>query len=124
MGIFVRYGTAALYPISTMQKTASLSSTEAEYMPLSEASKVVASFQQVLEELNVMKDATLTHQDNREDIYWVQAEVAKQFSRRKHIDVRLNYMIEKVDNGKIVLRKVETARMLEASLKNQCIRAI
>lgn len=54
----------------------------------------------------------LKDQDNQGCIDWAQDAAAKPFSRRKHIDVRQYYIMEQVEDGEIVLRNVDIARML------------
>lgn len=109
--IFVRYGTAPLKLISTLQKTVSLSLTEGEHMALSEASKVVTCAQKVPKELNVIQDVALIHQDNQGYIYWALVGTTKQLPRQ-NIDIWHHLIMQQVKNGKIVLTKVDTARTL------------
>lgn len=52
-GISVQYKTTPFYFISTVQKTVSLSSTDGEYSPLSDAFTVVDSLQQGIKKLKM-----------------------------------------------------------------------
>lgn len=110
--IFVRYGTVLIYLIKAVQETVSMSSTETEYMALSEASKVLTCLPKVLKELGVGQDAALIHQDNQACFYLAQGGAATQSLRQKHIDIRHIYIMEQVDRRDVELWKVETVRNL------------
>lgn len=110
-GILVRYGKAPIYASSSLQKSVSLSSAEAEYVALSEACRVIAWLRQVLNELGIRQNPTNVAQDNTGSISWAEGGAAKHFSRRKQIDLRYHYVIEKVRDGSIRLEKVGTEEM-------------
>lgn len=110
-GIIIRYGNALIYATSSLQECVSISSTEAEYVALSEGCKVIAWLRQVLSEFNIVQDGTKVFQDNKGAIDWVNGGPAKHFSRRKHVDIRYHYVTEMVYNGQIEVVKTPTARM-------------
>lgn len=56
-----------------------------------------------MSELNINQRASTIFQDNRGAIDWSTAGNAKQFSRRKHVDIRYNFVTSEVGNGSVKL---------------------
>ena len=93
---------------SKAQKSVTLSSSEAEFVSLSEAAKEVKFIAQVVEsmEIKVKKPVTI-RVDNIGAIYMAKDSNTSQ--RSKHIDVRYKYVTEFVDEGfcEIIFVKTE-----------------
>jgi hypothetical protein len=93
---------------SKLQKTVSLSSTEAEYYALSEAAKEVKFFIQVLVSINIqVKLPVVVHVDNVGAIFM--SENVNATSRTKHIDARYHFIREYIEDGyiKVIFVKSE-----------------
>lgn len=75
-----------------------MSSTEDEYLALSEAFKWIAWWRQVSTELNVLQAPTTLFQDNSGAIEWAQGGPAKHHGRRIHIDIQYSYVMDKVES--------------------------
>lgn len=110
-GIIIKYGNAAVYTASVLQKCTALSSTEAEFIALSESSKTIVWLRKVLTEFGITQKATIVHQDNVGSIYWATGNTASEFAKRKHVDIRYHYVVEKVKYGEITLTKTPTEEM-------------
>ena len=80
---------------SRAQKTIALSSTEAEYMALSDCSRQVVWMHTLLGELGYNLKATPIHGDNQGSIFIASNPVTEK--RSKHIDIRFHYIREVVD---------------------------
>ncbi|GMF34506.1 unnamed protein product [Phytophthora fragariaefolia] len=90
---------------STFQKTVGLSSTEAEYVALSECVKEVVWLRLLLKELiSELTDGTVIYEDNQGDM----AKNVGYPSRTKHIDIRYHFIREKVATGEVKLKCVES----------------
>ena len=93
---------------SRLQKTVSLSSTEAEYYALSEASKEIKFIVQVLLSIDIkVKLPVIVHVDNIGAIFMSENNTAT--SRTKHIDARYHFVREFIEDGfiKIIFVKSE-----------------
>ena len=74
-----------------------ISSTEAEYLALCEAAKLVAWARQLLSELGYPQSASIVvYEDNQSTIRMVNNGDDK--GRTKHIDVRFHYVREMIEN--------------------------
>jgi Reverse transcriptase (RNA-dependent DNA polymerase) len=92
---------------SKLQKTVSLSSTEAEYYALSEAAKEVKFIIQVLLSVNIqVKLPVIVHVDNVGAIFMSENVTAT--SRTKHIDARYHFIREYIEDGYIKIIFVKT----------------
>jgi hypothetical protein len=96
---------------ATVQKSVALSSTEAEYMALSDCVKECIWTQQLLSEL-VTKPvgAVIVYEDNQGAI--ALATNNGYHARTKHIDIRYHFVREKIERGAIQLTYIETANQL------------
>lgn len=91
---------------SQRQKIVTQSSTEAEYITLSEAAKEQKFTQMLLEEIAEVETPGYIYGDNEASIFLAKN---KQVSNRtKHIDIRQHYIRECVDEGRIELKRVDT----------------
>lgn len=95
---------------STKQKTVALSSTEAEYMALSEASKEAVHLRNLLSELTGSYNCVLIYCDNQSCIRLSHNPMFHK--RTKHIDVRHHYVRDVVANKLIKLEYIQTNEMV------------
>ncbi|KAM1671634.1 hypothetical protein ACFXTN_036619 [Malus domestica] len=92
---------------SILQSTVALSTTEAEYMAVTEAIKEAIWLQGLLDDLGVQQDHVDVHCDNQSAIHLAKNQV--HHARMKHIDVRFHFVREIIDEGDILLQKIGTA---------------
>ncbi|CAL9007073.1 unnamed protein product, partial [Prunus brigantina] len=92
---------------SILQSTVALSTTEAEYMAVTEAIKEAIWLQGLLDDLGVQQDHVDVHCDSQSAIYLAKNQV--HHARTKHIDVRFHFVREIIDEGDILLQKIGTA---------------
>jgi hypothetical protein len=92
---------------SKAQKTVALSSTEAEYMALSDCSRQATWIQTLLEELGITIGTIPICGDNQGSIFIGSNPV--QEKRSKHIDIRYHYVRQCIEDGKVSLYFVEGA---------------
>lgn len=88
------------------QQCVTLSSTESEYLAVSVASQDILWLKRVLNDFSIqLLDALVLFEDNQGCIF-----IAKNLEtkRSKHIDIRYHFVREKVLNGEIELKYVET----------------
>ncbi len=96
---------------STLQKCVTQSSTEAEFVALSEATKTITWLRRVLNELGIHQKPTVISEDNSGAIRWSSGTNDVDFKRRKHLDIRFHYIREKVLDGTVTIVKVPTSKM-------------
>ncbi|KAM2303958.1 hypothetical protein ACFXTH_023714 [Malus domestica] len=92
---------------SILQSTVGLSTTEAEYMAVTEAIKEAIWLQGLLDDLGVQQDHVDVHCDSQSAIHLAKNQV--HHARTKHIDVRFHFVREVIDEGDILLQKIGTA---------------
>ncbi|KAM2004372.1 hypothetical protein ACFX15_027830 [Malus domestica] len=92
---------------SSLQSTVALSTTEAEYMAVTEAIKEAIWLQGLLDDLGVQQDHVDVHCDSQSAIHLAKNQV--HHARTKHIDVRFHFVREIIDEGDILLQKIGTA---------------
>ncbi|KAL5804929.1 hypothetical protein ACOSQ3_031729 [Xanthoceras sorbifolium] len=92
---------------STLQSTVALSTTEAEYMAVSEAVKEAIWLQGLLEDLGSLQEHFNVYCDSRSAIHLAKHQVYH--AHTKHIDVRLHFVRDIIDEGNIFLQKIGTA---------------
>ncbi|KAK9873393.1 hypothetical protein WA026_022456 [Henosepilachna vigintioctopunctata] len=109
-GFVFRLSGGAISWQSTKQKTVALSSTEAEYMALSEAAKEAIYLKNLLFELFHFKDKIVVFNDNQA----AQKLSANQSNhcRTKHIDVRHHFIRDCVDQKLIDVQYISTNEMV------------
>lgn len=106
-GILHRLGIACVFWTSKLQPTVSLSSTEAEYRVLTDASKDVLYFRRILEELGIgMRETTPIISDNQSCIKLAHNPVMH--TRTKHIGIQAHFIRETVQNGDISIEYTPT----------------
>lgn len=92
---------------STLQSTVALSTTEAEYMAVTEAIKEAIWLQGLLDDMGIFQEHMNVHCDSQSAICLAKDQI--HHSRTKHIDVRYHFVREIVDEGDILLQKIATA---------------
>ena len=108
---------------SKKQSTVALSSTEAEYMALTEAAQEAIWLKAFLCELGEMRsdDAVKIYEDNQGSI--ALAKNPEFHKRTKHIDIRYHFVREKAAEGELVLEYCSTKDM-KADLMTKPIPAV
>ena len=91
---------------STLQQTTTLSTTEAEYMAMSEASKEALWLRGLIGELGLTQDGVKLHCDSQSAIHLAKNKIY--YARTKHIDVHFHRIRELVESEEIKLQKVHT----------------
>ncbi|PIL37704.1 hypothetical protein GSI_01398 [Ganoderma sinense ZZ0214-1] len=96
-GFMLKLANCAFSWVSRAQKTIALSSTEAEYMAMSDCSRQVVWVHNLLAELGYHIGRVPLSGDNQGSIHIGQNPVTE--SRSKHIDIRYHYIREVYDRG-------------------------
>ena len=92
---------------SKSQRSVTLSSTEAEYVAMSEVVTEIMFVKQILEFLKIpVKLPIEVHVDNIGAIYLAKNAMTGQ--RTRHIDVRYHYVREYIENGEVIIRFVRS----------------
>jgi hypothetical protein len=100
---------------SKKQVTTALSSTEAEYMALTETFKEVLWLEQMLGELGMKQDGPIpVYEDNQGCILLAKNPII--LNRSKHIDIRHHFIREKVASGSIKIIHKPTQEMTADAL--------
>jgi len=119
-GFFVKLANGVVSWQSHAQKTVALSSTEAEYMALSDCSRQIVWIQSLLGELGFTHTQTPIYGDNQGSMFIGSNPV--QDRRTKHIDIRYHFIREKIVEGKVEVFFVQgdknIADMLTKNLGN------
>jgi len=96
---------------SKKQPTVALSTTEAEYMAASNATKEAVWLQVLLSDLGFPQgEATVIHNDNKGCIALSRNPVSH--SRAKHIDIRHHFIRERIANSEVDLKYCSTKDMI------------
>lgn len=97
---------------SKKQRSVALSSTEAEYMALSEATQEAVWLKTFVSELgeHASDEPVLIYEDNQDSI--ALAKNSEFHKRTKHIDIRFHFVREKVESSQVVLQYCPTQDML------------
>ena len=106
---------------STLQSTVALSTTEAEYMAVTEAFKEAIWLHGLIEDLGIVQEHVDVHCDSQSAICLAKNQV--HHSRTKHIDVRFHFVREIMDEGDILLQKIGTADN-PADMLTKCVSGI
>ena len=93
---------------SKKQTSIALSSTESEYIALSQCGKEVKWFRQILEELGMkVNGPTVLFEDNSGAISW-----ASGSKRTEHVDIKFHYIRDLVENAVVTMKYCPTERMI------------
>lgn len=95
---------------SRKQTTVALSTTESEYMAASDAAKEILWIRQFLLDINEPQEYITLNIDNQSTIKLIHNPVFHK--RSKHIDVRYNFIREKVESNLIRIKYVESSSQL------------
>lgn len=85
-----------MYVASSLHKYVSLSSTDSEYVALSEGCKIIAWMRQVLFELNCPQRSTAVYQDSNGALERLTGGLLERILRKKHVDVRHHYFSDMI----------------------------
>jgi hypothetical protein len=109
--VFMMEGGATSWS-SKRQPTIALSTTEAEYMASSQATKEAIWMTKLMKELGYMKEkkAMVIQCDNQGAISLTKNPT--QHARTKHIDVQHHFVRERVENGKVTFEYYSTEEMV------------
>jgi Reverse transcriptase (RNA-dependent DNA polymerase) len=118
-GYFFKLANSIISWCSHAQKTVALSSTEAEYMAISDCSHQAVSIKTMLEKLGIWLKAVPVYGDNQGSIFIASNPV--QESRTKHIDIQYHYIRELVAAKEVelmfVLEEMNPADMFTKNLQ-------
>jgi hypothetical protein len=92
------------------QSTVALSTMEAEYMSLSDATREVLARIQLFQDLRVTFNTPTVYSDNQGALAIAQNPV--NYQRSKHIDIRYHFVRQAVQNGKVKIEYVPTSQQL------------
>ena len=110
--------------MSRLQKSVSLSTTEAEYMAISEAAKEMIWLKNFLKELGKEQNSSALFSDSQSAIHLAKNPVFH--ARTKHIQLRYHHIRGLVEDGTIALKKIlgaeNPADMLTKSVTIQKLR--
>ncbi|XP_075499418.1 secreted RxLR effector protein 161-like [Primulina tabacum] len=102
--IFTMYGTTASWK-AISQSVVALSTTESEYIALSEGIKEALWLKGMMSELVVNQDKVVVHCDNQSAIHLSKHQVYHE--RSKHFDVRLHLVKDVISKGEVQMEKID-----------------
>ena len=108
---------------STLQKTLATSSTNAEYIATSTATRELVWMQHYLDQLGFKQGPTILYNDNLGSIANINGDHGLCHKSNKHIDVHYHYAREKVQEGIMQVKYLETSKMLADLLTKGLVRA-
>ncbi|KAL5715795.1 hypothetical protein ACHQM5_017567 [Ranunculus cassubicifolius] len=91
---------------SMLQFTVALSTTEAEYMAVTEAVKEAIWLQGLVGDLGIQQDTVTVYCDSQSAIHLAKNQV--HHARTKHIDVRYHFIRDVIEDGEVLLLKIST----------------
>jgi len=91
---------------STLQSTVALSSTEAEYMAITEAIKEVIWLKVFLGEIASLGDPIMVFCDNQSAVYLTNDRMFHE--RTKHIDIRYHFVRDVISKSNVLVKKIST----------------
>ncbi|KAE8715970.1 hypothetical protein F3Y22_tig00110156pilonHSYRG00076 [Hibiscus syriacus] len=103
--IFTVFGTAVSWK-SNIQSVVALSTTEAEYIAVTEAIKEAMWLKGMVEELGIQQKVVTVFCDNQSTIHLKKNQVFHE--RSKHIDVKLHFVRDVIAKGSIIVKKIPT----------------
>ena len=106
--VFILAGAAVSWE-ARKQRTVAFSSTEAEYMALSEGTKEAIYLQNFIQELGIESSRTVIYNDNQGACQLIKNPVFH--SRTKHIDIRHHFIREAYEENKIEPKYLSTEEM-------------
>ncbi|KRY44405.1 Retrovirus-related Pol polyprotein from transposon TNT 1-94 [Trichinella britovi] len=109
-GYVFKFGNAAINWESRKQRTVALSSTEAEYMALSEACKEAMHLKRMIEAITGLCKSVVLQSDNQSELKLAKNPVFH--ARTKHIDIRYHFIREAAERKDVELRYLPTEQMM------------
>jgi hypothetical protein len=110
-GYVFKIGRGAVSWGSKKQATVSLSSTEAEYIAISEATKEAIWLRRLLIDFGAeCKAPTIVYEDNQGCILLTRN--PEFHARTKHIEIRYHFCLERVESGEIDVKYLDTSKMV------------
>lgn len=103
--VFTAFGTAISWKAS-LQKVVALSTTEAEYIALTEAVKESLWLEGIAKELKIQNEVITVHCDSQSAIDLSRNSVHHE--RTKHIDIKLHFVREVIGQGSVIVKKIST----------------
>ncbi|KAF7768406.1 hypothetical protein Agabi119p4_7649 [Agaricus bisporus var. burnettii] len=107
-GNFVTIANGTISWLSRKQKTVALSSTEAEYMAISDCLQQLIWVSQLLTEIGFEIQTPMLYGDNMGSLFWSTSEV--QEKRSKYIDIRFHYIRELLEQKQISLDWIDGSK--------------
>ena len=107
-GYVYTLGATTVSWVSRLQKIVALSTTEAEYVAVTEAGKEMVWLQGFLEELGQRQKKGILHSDSQSAIFL--AKNPAFHSRTKHIQLRYHFIRSLLDDGQLTLEKIHGAK--------------
>jgi hypothetical protein len=103
-GYVFTFGNTAISWMSRLQKCVALSTTEAEYIAISEAGKEMVWLKNFLKEIGKEQDKSVLFSDSQSALCLAKNPVFH--SRTKHIQLKYHYIREKINDGTLSLEKI------------------
>ena len=108
IGYVYTLGGTAVSWVSRLQKIVALSTTEAEYVVMTEVGKEMVWLQGFLEELGQRQKKGILHSDSQSAIFL--AKNPTFHSRTKHIQLRYHFICSLLDSRQLTLKKILGAK--------------
>ena len=105
--VFTKGGTSVSW-ISKLQQVVALSTTEAEYVAATEASKEMIWLQRFMEELGKKQENSRLYSDSQSAIHLAKNSVFH--SRTKHIELKYHFIRSVLDEELLKLEKIHTSQ--------------
>ena len=102
--IYILAGTAVSW-VSQLQKVVALSTTEAEYVAVSEASKEMVWLENFLKELGKGQENSVLFYDSQSAIHLAKNPVFH--ARTKHIQLKYHFIRDLIKDGTLLLEKIQ-----------------
>ncbi len=109
-GYVFTFGSTAISWVSQLQKIVTISTTEAEYVAVIEASKELIWLQGLLTKLGFEQEMNVLHSDSQSAIHLVKNSTFH--SRTKHIDLRYHFIRSLIEDGVLKLVKIAGSKNL------------
>lgn len=103
--VFTAFGTAISWKAS-LQKVVSLSTTEAEYIALTEAIKEAVWLKGLVNELQMDQTCVDIFCDNQGAVHL--SKNSFYHERTKHVDIRLHFIRDIIESGEVCVKKIHT----------------
>lgn len=107
-GYVYTFGGMTVSWVSQVQKTVALSTAEAEYAAVTEASKDMIWLQSFLEDFGKKQENNVLYSDSQSAIHL--AKNAAFHSRTKHIQLRYHFILSVMNDGALTLEKIHTSQ--------------